>query len=98
MAAKNRNKSSSQPNNNSDKTLASPQPEDAARNRSPRAARAENNASGSLVSALCYLGFVAGTVLVSVCFYQELSEIKHTSSRHEQSVQKSADALQQVSF
>lgn len=100
MAAKNRNKSSSQPNNNSDKTLASPQPEDAPRNRSPRAARAEsNNASGTLlklVSALCYLGFVAGTVLVSVCFYQELSEIKHTSSRHEQSVQRSADALQQI--
>lgn len=102
MAAKNRNKSSSQPSN-SDKTPASAQPDDAPRSRSAqRAAGAQsNNASGSpallkLVSALCYLGFVAGTVIVSVTFYHELSEIKLASSRHEESVQRSADARQQI--
>ncbi|KTF75429.1 hypothetical protein cypCar_00031130 [Cyprinus carpio] len=102
MAAKNRNKSSSQPSN-SDKTPASAQPDDAPRSRSAqRAAGAQsNNASGSpallkLVSALCYLGFVAGTVIVSVTFYHELSEIKLASSRHEESVQRSADARQQA--
>ncbi|XP_016110588.1 cytoskeleton-associated protein 4 [Sinocyclocheilus grahami] len=89
MAAKNRNKNSSQPNSSEKPPASSPQ----------SAQRAQSNASGSLLkllSALSYMGFVAGTVIVSVCFYQELSEIKHSSSRHEQCVQKSADAQQQI--
>ncbi|XP_043092062.1 myosin-10-like [Puntigrus tetrazona] len=90
MVAKNRNKSGSQPSSG-DRAPASAQPDDAPKNRSPRAARADGGASGSLVklvSALSYLGFVAGTVIASVSFYQELSNIKQTSSRHEESVQK----------
>ncbi|RXN02300.1 cytoskeleton-associated 4 [Labeo rohita] len=101
MTAKNRNKNNSQPNN--DKTLGSPQPEDAPKNKSPKVAKADNaTGSGGLMkflSALTYLVFVIGTVIVSLCFYQELSDIKQTNSRYEESVKKCADAehaLQQV--
>ncbi|XP_073694692.1 cytoskeleton-associated protein 4 [Garra rufa] len=107
MAAKNRNKNNSQPNN--DKMLASPQPDDAAKNKIPKVAKAENvtrsgsgSGSGSLLnfmSTLSYLGFVAGTVLASVYLHQELSNIKQTNSRYEESVKKCADAehaLQQI--
>ncbi|XP_048011932.1 cytoskeleton-associated protein 4-like [Megalobrama amblycephala] len=100
MTVKNRNK-----NNSNDKTAPSQQHDEAPK-RSPKVAKAENapvssRGSGSdalkkFLSALFYLALAAGAVFASLYLHQELSDIKHANSRHEESMKKCTAAAREV--
>lgn len=102
MTVKNRNKNNS---NSNDKTVPSQQQDDTAK-KSPKVAKAENAAvssrgsgSGALIkflSALFYLALAAGAVFASLYLHQELSDIKHANSRHEESMKKCTTAAREV--